>query len=190
MPRARFLSLMTLLLGIFAVTAFAQDDEEKIKQKRLKQRDDAIAKIKELGGSFALDEEAKEKNKPLLKVNLAGTAAKNADLEVLKPIGSLEELRLGGTRITNSGLAHIKGLINLKTLDLRGCGINNDATQHLKGLVQLQLLSLEDTEIDDAGLDNLKNLKLLSTLNLKKSRITDRGVAKVKKMLPECNVVR
>ena len=36
MPRARFLSLVTLL-GIFAITGFAQDDEEKIKQKHTRQ---------------------------------------------------------------------------------------------------------------------------------------------------------
>jgi hypothetical protein len=188
MPRALFLPFLALLLGLFAATGFADDKDDAAKKKRLKDQEDAIAKIQELKGSFELDPAAKEKL--ILKVNLAGTSAKNADLEVLKPLLSLEELNLGGTKITNSGLANIKKLVNLRTLNLRGCGINNDATPYLKELLQLQSLSFEDTEIGDAGLDNLKKLKQLTTLNVRKSKITDKGMDKIKKMLPECTVVR
>jgi hypothetical protein len=75
-------------------------------------------------------------------------------------------LHLEKTKITDKGLVHIKGLVNLEYLNLYG------------------------TEITDAGLANLEGLKKLKSLYLWQTKVTDAGIEKLKKALPQTQIIR
>src|ERR1700722_18649408 len=78
------------------------------------EQEKAIAEIKKLGVIVPLNEALP--HKPVKKVVLAGTAATDANLELLKHFGKLKELYLGGTGIGDAGLEQVKGLVNLEKL--------------------------------------------------------------------------
>lgn len=161
----------------------------KAKKDREKQAliDKATDRIKELKGKYKVDE--KSPLKPVLMVDLSHTKAKDADLELLKVLIYVEELKLGSTRVTNTGLKHLKLMTNLQTLDLQRNAIDDSGLAHLKDLKDLQFLNLEDTQVSDAGLNELKGLSILGTLNLRSTKVTDPGVEKLKISLPQVNVL-
>ena len=72
------------------------DDDDKVAKKQEAKQKAAIDKIKELGGTFAIDQDAKvlKVKKPLVKVSLNNTLCKNGDLEVFKGLKTIEELEL------------------------------------------------------------------------------------------------
>jgi hypothetical protein len=60
---------------------------------------------------------------------------------------------------------------------------------HLVGLTSLRELNLWNTEVTDAGLAHLAGLKSLQELSLWGTRVTNAGVARLKKRLPDCNIL-
>ena len=125
-------------------------------------RDAAIDAIESWGGSYRCDDERTERS--ITTVDLSNTLVNDADLEHLKGMTSLRELKLGSTEVTDAGLEHLKGMTSLQSLDLR---VN---------------------EITDAGLEHLEGLTSLHTLDLRETLVTDAGVNELKKALPNCEV--
>lgn len=106
--------------------------------------------------------------------------AKDADLEHLKKLPGLQELRLDRTATTDAGLRQLKGLTKLQVLSVNGPQVTNAGLEYLKALTELQSLELQDTQITDAGFEELKGLAKLQSLNLRGTWITDAGLERLK----------
>ena len=117
-----------------------------------------------------------------------GSLTTDADLEHLKGLTQLHELRLANTRITDAGLEHLKGLAQLRWLSLSETRITDAGLQRLKGLGQLRGLGLAHTRITDAGLEHLKWLPKLDQLWLRGTKVTDAAVTKFQRALPRCTI--
>jgi hypothetical protein len=92
--------------------------------------------------------------------------ADDRDMESLKGLTELRELRLDGEEITDAGLLYLKGLTGLRVLHLYGRRFTDAGLMHIRGMTKLRELDLSDTKITDAGLVHLKGLTELQELNL------------------------
>ncbi len=168
-------------------------------------KDELKAAIKALGGRWSSHGGS---------VSFSGTQATDADLEYVKWISSLEELRLSDTQITDAGLALITGLRNLEEVDVSKTQITNAGLEHLKGLPRLRSVRLSGTQVTDAAIEILQNMSALQSLdisetqiteaglehlqeitNLKKlyvspNQFTEAGIEKLTTALPECRILR
>jgi WD40 repeat protein len=138
----------------------------------------AAAEIKKLGGEVTHDEQSP--GKPVVQVNLAGTAITDDQLACLAGLSDLRELDLGSTRISDKGLAHLRGLTSLQTLSLVRTPVSGEGLAHLKGLRDLRDLYLVRTQVIDANLIHLKGLTTLRELTLVRTPVTDAGLAHLK----------
>jgi hypothetical protein len=137
-----------------------------------------IATLKELGGKVEVD--TSRRDRPVLKVDLAGSSVSDDNLPLLGDLTSLQSLSLSSTSISDAGLAHLRGLTNLQTLDLYSTRVDNSGLAHLRGLARLQTLYLSSTVVGDPGVVHLKGLTNLRLLSLANTRISDTGLAHLK----------
>jgi peroxiredoxin len=145
-------------------------------------------------------------------LRLEGTKITDEGLVNLKDLSSLRVLFVGGSNVTDAGLIHVENLTELVSFCVHHAQITDEGILHLKNLRNLKYLCLHDTEIGDAGLKHLKDLSNLETLNLHNTQITDdglpflenlsslkrlslagtrvsrKGVAKLRQVLPGCNI--
>jgi hypothetical protein len=136
---------------------------------------EALVELRVLGARITYDE--KDPARPVLKVNLYGTAIKDADLAHLESLTALRELRLlGCTRLTDAGLARVAGLKSLRVLDLGRTRVSDEGLKHLKGLTALEELDLSDTRVRGPGLVHLKGLTALRRLDLAGTDLSGGGL--------------
>jgi hypothetical protein len=173
--------------------------------KQLDDQDNAVAAVKQLGGTV---ERAGDQSKgPVVLVDLRGKNLTDADLAVLKHLPQLQQLYVGNTGITDVGLVNVKGLADLVVLELSGnigitdaglanvvglvklqqimfsqTGISDEGLIHLKGLPDLVQVYAGTKNLTDAGLIHLKSLSKLQALSIGYSRITDAGLVHLKDM--------
>ncbi len=102
------------------------------------EQEGAIAEIKRLGGTVAIEE--KSPGKRVTSVELWNSKVTDARLGCLNALTNLTSLGLGDTKVSDAGLEHLKGLTSLQSLDLRGTKIGDAGLEHLKGLAQLRSL--------------------------------------------------
>jgi hypothetical protein len=174
-------------------------------------QDQALAAIQRLGGTF--DRDLQLDGEPVVKVDLSGRAAGDANLEslkglprlnalilrgtavtdagmaVLKDTGKLRSLDLDDCRVTDAGIAHLSTLTSLRGLHLAGTGITDQGVANLSPLTKLWVLSLRDTGITDAGLVHLQGLTSLRILDLEKTRVTQAGISRLRQDLPKARIV-
>jgi hypothetical protein len=176
-----FAMFSLLLLGILA--ASAQDKAVRSDAER-----NALAKIQQLGG-LALE---LAQNDPRLEVSYQQRDGKFTEecLLPLKDLKGLVHLNLRGQEVTDAQLVHLRGLVSLERLHLERTRITDKGLENLKGLVNLEYLNLYGTEISDAGLVNLEGMKKLKSLYLWQTKVSDAGVARLKKALPQVEIVR
>ncbi len=119
-----------LLLGLLLVVGTLGGEERPEKPKPESGRDAAIAEIKKLGGSWAVDEQSP--GKPVIKVLLSDTQITDAGLEHLKGLTGLQSLHLRSTQITDAGLEHLKGLVSLQRLNIHGTQVTDEGVKKLQ----------------------------------------------------------
>lgn len=148
----------------------------------------AMGQIQKMGGLVSPVAE----NDDHLDVNLrmAGTAANDAALTSVSKLVGTSRLDLGQTAITDAGLARLKGLKNLTALHLEGTRITDAGLVAIQDMRSLEYLNLYNTGITDAGLDHLTRLTNLRHLYVWQTKVTDAGVAKLKKALPQVEIVQ
>lgn len=147
----------------------------------------AISKIRELGGLVL---EIAQNDKRLDVTYQSGLdKVTDDDIKPLHDLTRLAHLNLRATDITDAGLAAIANQATLVRLHLEKTKITDSGLAHLKGLVNLEYLNLYGTQVSDAGLVNLAGMKKLKSLYLWQTKVTDAGVAKLKKELPQVQVV-
>jgi hypothetical protein len=98
---------------------------------------------------------------------IMGPETTDADLDELCELRSLQFLALLDTKITDKGLQKVSGLRWLKWLFFAGAAITDDGLHHLESLSNLEYLDLHACP-----------------------NVTADGVARLRKALPQCNIVR
>jgi mono/diheme cytochrome c family protein len=147
----------------------------------------AIAKIEKMGaliGTIAQNDDRLE-----VSFHMLGSKVTDKDIAVLSSLKGLAHLDLGHTSITDAGLVHLKGLKALTKLHLEGTKITDAGLINLKELHNLTYLNLYGTNITDAGLEHLNPLIKLKDLYLWQTKVTEAGVSKLKKALPQVEIV-
>lgn len=147
----------------------------------------AIAQIEKVGGRVG--QIAQNDDHLEVSFHLLGAAVNDAALTPLKSLKKVIRLDLGQTGVTDAGLATLKGMTELTDLHLEGTKVSDKGLAQLKDLKALSYLNLYGTEVTDAGLDALSGLTNLKHLYVWQTKVTDAGIAKIKKALPQVEVV-
>lgn len=129
---------------------------------------------------------------PLVRVDFLTGVKKCTDETVSKlaGIGShIAQLDLARTRISNEALKSAAALPRLVRLDLRHTEIDDEGLRNLAACKELRSINLFSTRISDAGLEALANIKSLREVYVMQTRVTEQGVTKLRKALPEAEVV-
>ncbi len=148
----------------------------------------------ELRGTQAGDAGLKElaRLKRLKSLDLGRTNVTDEGLKALAGLEELQVLELGVTGVTDAGLKEVGRLEGLQTLGLAHLPVTDAGLKQLAPLKGLRRLTLSSTRITNAGLKELAGLPELRTLDLRGGTVgvTDAGAAGLRKVLPECEVLR
>jgi mono/diheme cytochrome c family protein len=147
----------------------------------------AVAKIEKLGGMIG--PVAQNDDHLDINLHLAGANVTDASLATLATLKGVTRLDLGTTAITDAGLQHIKGLKELQELHLEGTKITDAGMPSIADLKNLTYLNLYGTAVSDAGLMQLGHLTNLKHLYVWQTKVTPEGAAKLKKELPQVDIV-
>ena len=105
---------------------------------------------------------------------------------------TLKSLTLRGA-FTGTGLAHLAGLPQLESLDIADSSgrrnIDAATMQTLTSFSKLKSLDLSGNQIGDTELQMLEKLTSLETLKVIGCPVTDRALQRLKKSLPDCEVI-
>jgi hypothetical protein len=115
--------LLLLLLGALVLAGNTPGQDKDALEK-------ALAELKQIGAKIEID--LKEKTKPIVGVDFAGTEVLDPQLVHLKALPDLKKVGLRATKISDNGLEHLKELVQLKQLDLRKCKISDNGLEHLQ----------------------------------------------------------
>jgi hypothetical protein len=151
---------------------------------------ETVAALQKIGARILRDQ--KQPGSPVVGVDLGGVSgARDADLRQLTVFPRLSFLGLSGTGVTDRGLKDLAALKQLQVLVLSRCGVTDRGLKDLAAVPRLRELDLSGCKgVTDMGLQDLAGLKDLQKLNLKDSGVTDLGAAELKKLLPQCEVLR
>jgi hypothetical protein len=162
---------------------------------------EALKAVEELGGTVVRDE--KDPRQPVVEValgipeplpagqleclwrfrhlrslSLRGYGIKDAQLETIACITSLDRLHLNHTSVTDEGLAQLPRLHNLKELRLELCSreVTDECLKAIGALPQLKTLRLEAHHVTGTGFKHFKDKSRLRKVDLMKSSIHDDGL--------------
>ena len=145
------------------------------------------ALIEKAGGRVATI--AQNDNHLEVDFHLQGGSVSDSALAAVAGLKDVVQLNLGKTSVTDAGLSQIKGMTTLTRLHLEQTKVTDKGLANLKGLTNLEYLNLYGTEITDRGLDELAGLSKLKSLYLWQTKVTEAGVSKLKKALPNLDIV-
>jgi Leucine-rich repeat (LRR) protein len=173
----KMLCRSTLLLLALILTS-----TETIQAKTPSSKEHVIAEVTRLGGKLEFDETLTAR--PIVKVDLHGTAVVDSDLAFLaaakKDLKSLRYLDLRLTKIGDAGIAKLKNLTSLQTLNLFRTQLGDEGLAHLKKLSNLETLLIGGTKVTDAGLVYLRPFRKLRKLSLFQTQVSDDGIPQLK----------
>jgi uncharacterized protein (TIGR02996 family) len=101
----------------------------------------------------------------------------------------LTELRLRHAQVTDAGMACLAGLPRLQFLDICNTEITGETLKHLSGAKWLEYLYAANTAIRDEHLPALHGLKHLHTISLVETQVTKKGAARLRAALPKAEVI-
>ncbi|HUV67315.1 MAG TPA: Ig-like domain-containing protein [Sedimentisphaerales bacterium] len=134
----------------------------------------AIVALESIGAVVEVDGTGSEQF--AVKVDLRSGKVTDAELEHVKRLTRLRELRLDGIPITDDGLKHLQKMTSLQRLDLPNTRITDNGLSYLRELKNLSALSIKGNRVTDAGLKHLQGLTNLEMLSLGPNQISDIGV--------------
>jgi hypothetical protein len=136
----------------------------------------------ELGGSPFEDFPTRQleclwRFKYLRALSLTGGCFRDAHLQTISSITSLERLQVMHAGITDEGLRHLRRLHNLKALELPLCwGVTDEGLKDIGSLPRLDSLRLESGNVTGAGFKHFKCKSRLRKVDLMKCWVTDEGL--------------
>jgi hypothetical protein len=174
-----------------------------IKVHRVRQQEEAIQAVLDLGGTVyydyqleqdsygrtTIDREAppsgpawlravvgEEYFREVTDVSLRDTKASDAELELLAKLPGLQSLDLANSPVSSDGLVHLRGLRKLRALSLCNTDVDDSGMKHIGRLTGLQRLSLWNTKVGDDGLEQLSGLTDMRNLVLDGTDVSDEGL--------------
>lgn len=129
---------------------------------------------------------------PLLRVDfLTGVSrCDDSSIQGILPIkDQVAHLDLARTKVTDGALKSLAQFPRLTRLDLRKTQVTDAGVESLSALKHLTYLNLFGTGISDASLGALAGMKTLRNVYLWESKVTPEGVAKLRKALPNAEIV-
>jgi hypothetical protein len=130
--------------------------------------------IQRHGGKVVLEERGDGRR--LVKVDLGGSSALDADMALLRELDNLDELSLRKTLATDQALSHLTSAAKVRNLDLEQTPITDAGLSYLADRTSLRGLYLAETAVTDAGLVHLRQLTKLRVLSLRDTKISDAAV--------------
>jgi hypothetical protein len=109
------------------------------------------------------------------RINLTGSKATDATVELLSQLRSVDQLDLAQTKITDEALQHVSRMESLRALTISFNDISNDALPLLARLPELIFLDLDVTRVTDDGLEALKEFPKIYHVKLYGNPITNQG---------------
>lgn len=174
--------LLTILAGATLYGGEAADPEEALRQAGAEVRHGAVLlRGLEAGKLAALIPHLKAL--PDLRIlSLAGSQARDADIQELAALPQLTSVDLSGTTVSDAGLAALKGLGPLESVRLNDTKIGalDSLKVHAAALRELQL---DGTALNDAALESLGLFTKLTALSLRKTAATSAGLAALKDLV-------
>jgi hypothetical protein len=110
-------------------------------------------------------------------------------LSRISRLPKLEELHLSGSAITDRGFRQLHKFPRLRWLTADGTQISDRAVNELNGM-KLEWLVLRETLASDACVPSLIAMTNLQMLDLRSTQVTEAGAARIRRALPNCEVLR
>lgn len=101
----------------------------------------------------------------------------------------LKWLRLDVTHVGDEGLKLLTGMTKLEVLILNYTQVTDEGMKHLAEMTNLEYLFLSNTQVGDDGLEHMMGLRNLEYLDIYNTQVTAEGVAKLRKALPNCEII-
>ncbi|MAT15985.1 MAG: hypothetical protein CMJ46_12030 [Planctomyces sp.] len=139
----------------------------------------------------ATDDELKHlQNFPLLQeIQIPGAHLTDEGLQPLSGLTELRELLIGGNdQFTGTGLKYLSNSKELWRLGLINVPVTDEAIPTLLEFPELWDLTLRDVRVSDESIPTLGKMNLRK-LGLLYTDVTPDGVSRLKKTLPECEVM-
>ncbi len=117
----------------------------------------------------------------LEEVRLSGNPLTDEGMAVLKDLPRIRKLTLFDTEITDRGLEYVGLLKELEELDIRHTNITEEGLAHLRGLKHLKQLQFDIT-LTDVGVDHLATMPSLQLDKLVGNGLTETGTQQVSQL--------
>jgi len=123
------------------------------------------------------------------RLQIGSREATGAAIAPLVTMKKLRELDLHDGQATVEGLKNATQIPSLTVLRIYG-QVKDEGAEHIARLKNLETLIASNTGITDAGLELFAGLSKLKKLEIKGCKVTEAAVAKLKKVLPDLEVVQ
>lgn len=107
--------------------------------------------IESLGGVVEFDNAGQ-----IVSIDLSGTAVNDSQMQALRDLTRLRELKLGATGITDAGLKSVGAVRSLEVLSLWGAPVSNAGLTSLYELKGLKQITCDFTQVTSSGLRRLQ----------------------------------
>jgi hypothetical protein len=124
---------------------------------------------------------------PLRNLALYNAPIDEQSLLCVAKIRSLETIRLVNCEIPNDALARLSELPHLHGLVLARLK-DGAKLRHLDLMMGLEMLSLSGSSVSDKDIESLGTLRRLRRLDLSNTMVTQDGAARLRRLLPECEI--
>lgn len=112
-----------------------------------------------------------------------------ADLEWLKAIPNLSDLRLRESDLTPQSVQQLAALPALRTIRIANDEFTDDSIALLAEITQLETLDLSWNSLESADLSPLTRLKSLRSLSLLGAEVSEKQLAELRSKLKDCEIV-
>ncbi|MEX0642013.1 MAG: leucine-rich repeat domain-containing protein [Pirellulales bacterium] len=124
------------------------------------------------------------------EIKLSWLGDKKVDFGALAPLTKLRSLTIRQTKNLDNELRHLEKLPELEVLRLSLSNVTDRGLTHIARLPNLKILSLANTQVTDIGVLQLSSLHELRHLEIKNTGVTDAGADRLRRALPNCEVIK
>jgi Leucine-rich repeat (LRR) protein len=113
---------------------------------------------------------------------------RDADLVEIAKLSNLRWLLLDANPVTDKGVESLTALQKLEHLGLEHTMVTDEGVRSIETLPRLQTLNLSRTDITNECVEILGQCKQLNELDVSQTHLDDEDVARLRKLLPNCEV--
>lgn len=127
-------------------------------------------------------------NKNLTTLWLFDNPISDVSMQAIAELDELRSLNINNTRVTD--ISDLASLQNLQSLYIAFLRLDDADLEVLTQLPKLELLHLHATPITDASISSLEQLHGLRELGIPGTHISQQGFERLKRALPDCQILR